>query len=170
MKRIIIITLLTVSLFWIAIKLFMFYESNNILGNQAVFKIYLNIDENEIDNFFDIKKGTYDKNKHQIFCKLPVDEGGYKPSGIHINFGTENINCNKEFEKGQNIKYDNADLNGNIFTLILLDNNAAPPEFTSGLLYQNQVISSKSFQINFSKGKINNLVISNEGAYDYCAK
>jgi len=163
--------IITVVAIYLGSQVFSYYNSTHILGNQAAFNIYLNIKESDIDSLFGLKKGTFDKTKQVIVCQLPVNPTGFKAKAVPVSFNVNNIDCNREFDNKIDTKYSNGELDGNYFRLAIIRQGYPLIIFDADLpAVQNTIIASKNITTNYSRGKINNIVISMDKVYDYCTK
>lgn len=70
MKKFFYFVLILIALLYISVKVFQNYKENNLLKNEAVVNVYFNLPEEEIDSYFDLEKGTFDKTKHTILCSF----------------------------------------------------------------------------------------------------
>lgn len=166
MKKFLIGLLIVIAAVWISIRIFGYYNSRNILSNQAVFKVYTDLKTNEIDTFFQVEKGTFDPQKHTIICRLPVSTTGFKPSYQTLQFD-QSVNCKEEFNKDVHIKYDNAELNNTGIVLYLVNKNM--PIISLDTPGSNSaIIASQGFSYEYKKGRINHVMISRQNAYNYC--
>jgi hypothetical protein len=170
MKKPITFVIVTVVAIYLISRIFSYYNSTHILSNQAVFNIYLDLNENDIDSFFGLKKGTFNKKKHTIICQLPVYGNTFK--SIPVSFNINNIDCSREFNNEIDTKYDNSELGGNDFKLVIVKGWGGPIAlFDANLpIFENSIVSYKDITTNYTRGKINNIVISTNRVYDYCTK
>lgn len=125
---------------------------------------------NDIEEYFGLEKGTYDPTTQILVCELPVNTTGFKPSKVDVDFELTNINCDKKYSEGKHIKYDNTELNDNNTKLYILKKTSIPTQMFNENLGEKSIIISKSVQIKYKTGKINNIIISKDGIYDYCEK
>lgn len=167
MKKTLIIILILIGVFISVIKIFQIYNAKNILKNQAVFEIYLDIPKSNIDEYFGLEKGVFNKDIHSIVCILPVEPGDVKPRSQTVKFNAAGIDCDEVYDSKKHVKYESG-LNNNSFELVIV-NNYYPGKFNvdSGLI-RNSIIASKKISFHYNKGKINHIVISDKGAIDYC--
>lgn len=178
MKRIFYIVVIALIIFWITIRIFGFYEKGNILSNEAAFDIHLNTDSLDVDKYFDLPAGTFNKDKHVILCKLPVNTStsGFKPDYLEVKLGTGNINCDAEYTAKSYVKFNNTELNKNESKLLIVKKYAGQIvkkqsqtlRFFNENLNSSNIIAEKETTIEYKKGKINHLVISLLNSYDFC--
>ncbi|MFC6269880.1 hypothetical protein [Frigoriflavimonas asaccharolytica] len=168
MKKFIIAIICIAIGLWVILKIFMIYNSNNILSNQAIFKVYSNMSNNEIEEYFGLEKDSYDPATQILVCELPVNTTGFKPSKVDVNFEVTNLNCNEKYSEGKYIKYDNTELNDNNTKLYILKKTSIPTQMFNENLGGKSIISSKTVKISYKTGKINNIIISKDGIYDFC--
>lgn len=167
MKKFLIGLLIVILSIWGIIRIFGYYNSRNILSNQAVFKVYTDLKENEIDTFFQVEKGTFDPQKHLIVCRLPVTTTGFKPSYLALQLN-KTVNCKEAFNKDIHVKYDNSELNNTGIVLYLVNKNMPLVALDSPGAAGSTVIASQGFSYEYKKGKINHIMISRQNVYNYC--
>jgi hypothetical protein len=172
MKKIITFTIVTIVSIYIANQIYNYYNSTHILSSQAAFKVYLDIKESDIDAFFGLKKGTFNKQKDLIICQLPVNDPGFKGKCVIVNSNIGNIDCGRIYNNKTDIKYANSELDGNNFKLLIIKAGGFPIGlFDADLpIMSNMIISYKDLTAEYNRGKINNIVISADSVYNYCAK
>ncbi len=166
MKKFFVILIGIISLLLIASRIGHYLDKKVISSKQVVFKIHLDIDREEVDDFFHLTEGTYDKEKMRIICIIPASEH-YRPFYNSVYFRS-NIDCDEEYIKEKHRKYEPYELNNNmIFELILTKDLHTTP----AMIYKewgNEVIARFPFRYDYKKGKINQIVISKNGVSDYC--
>ncbi len=150
---------------WAAIRIFGYYNSRNILSNQAVFRVYTDLEQDEIDTFFHIEKGTFDPQRHAIVCRLPVNTSGFKSSYLVLPFN-KTVHCGETFNKDIHVKYDNAELNNTGLVLYIVNKNMPIVALDSPA--KNTVVASRGFSYEYKKGRINHIMISRQNVYNYC--
>lgn len=155
---------------WIIVRLFMFYNANNVLDNQAVFEIYMDGSINNIDEYFNLPKGTYDENKHLIICKLPVSTDRIKPGFVGIRKDLSNIDCRIKYSEGSHIKYEHFELGGNSFELKIVNMHTNLNSLGTLLQQNSNIIGKVAFTYYYDTGKINRLVFSKNRIYEYCGE
>ncbi|MES2864431.1 MAG: hypothetical protein V4666_09960 [Bacteroidota bacterium] len=167
MKKIIGIIIGIIVVLLLILKIFGNYNSNNILRNEACFEVFVDSKFN-YDDFFELPRGTFDTEKHLFICKLPVETEGFRPSYVYVRTDIESIDCNVEFEKSKYVQYQPYELKGTDFELLMVDKNTNLSVLNSHLLVEDLFLAKKTFQYDYSKGKINRLVISKYGIHEYC--
>jgi len=171
MKKVLITLALIIVVAFIGIQVFSVYNANNIMSNQAVFKVYTSLDKSDIDDYFDLEAGTFNPQEHYLLCKLPVEVQGMKSGNATVNFNAGNIDCNEVYDERRHIKYDDTELRDGVFTLMIVKSGTPAvlvnPE---DMLGSRGIIASKQFQLNYSRGKINHILISEDRNSNYCNK
>ena len=167
MKKISGIIIGIIALLWIALKVFGLYDSKTILYNQASFEIYIDTSNLNVNEYFKLSKDTFDIEKHKIICQLPVDIQGFKSKNAAVRTDLNNIDCNAKFEKGKYIEYESYELKGTKFTLMVVNKNVNMWMLDSPL-GQKLIVGKKTLNYNYEKGKINRLLISENGLSEYC--
>ncbi len=172
MKKLVKFIIIAAAGIYLAFQIFKYYNSTHILGNQAVFNIYLDTTKNNIDSFFGLKKGTFDKKKDVLICQLPVNVGGFKAKCAIVNFNINGVDCNRTYDNMVDTKYDNSELNGYYFKFLIIKNSGFSATLfdADSPMTWNSIIASKVITTNYRRGKIDNIVISGDSVYDYCAK
>ena len=169
MKKNLLITVTTISILWLGLRYYTYLDSKYMFNNQTVFEIYSEINENEIDDFFALEPGTFDKNKHKIICKLPVEVPSFsKKMNVIVQFGTEKINCKEEFDPNKHTKYNLSELNDNEAILMIVDNRNMIEVVDFDLPIAGNVYGTVLIKLEYTRGKINHLVISEDGIHEYC--
>lgn len=167
MKYFLAIIVMLIALLWCALQVFDGYNSNNILSNQASFEIFFDANELSVDSYFNLPEGTFDPEKHIIFCKLPVDVGGFEVRNVSVRYDLTNIDCNAEFITGKDIKYESNELNNESFELFATKHIGNLQLFNEQLK-SSSILAKRILAYDYEKGKINRLVISEMGFYEYC--
>lgn len=172
MKKFLIGIVIAAVALWGVLQIFNYYNANNIMSNQTVFKIYMNVPEADMDEYFGLEKGTYDPENHLIVCKYPVQAAPFKQQEQVVDFEIDKINCNEKYKKGDYIKYDETELNddGNA-TLLIINKNSSRPigmidNQTEG--ENGNIVASREVYLNYQMGVINHIVLSKDRTYDYC--
>jgi hypothetical protein len=167
MKKILGIIIGIIVLLGIGLRIFGKYNSNNILSSEASFEVFINNSTLDIDNYFQLPKGTIEKEQYSLICKLPVEVQGFKRSYVPVRTDIENIDCNAKFEKEKYIQYEPFELKGTDFELILVRKNANLMTLNSPL-GEKIIFAKKILSYDYSKGKVNRLIISESGLNEYC--
>lgn len=170
MKKVIAVIIIIATCLLFVVKIFSSYNRNHIMSNQAVFQIYMSMNNEEIDTYFGLEKGTYDNQTQTIICKLPVTTKGFKPDVTLVKFGLDAINCKQEYSPEDFVKYENAELYGHDGTLYILKRSSVSPLMFEERMMRNLIIASKTINVDYKKGKINNIVIEGDKVYDFCDK
>lgn len=167
MKKFLFIVVAIVMLFYLSIKIFENYKDNNLLKNEAVVNVYFNIPEDEIDVYFDLEKGTFDKNKHAVVCSLEKNEGYMLDYyyNLPIFRTTDGINCKEEFSIEKHRRFNKNDVNSYSNMIVRLLNSSAN-SYTAEP--SSATIAKKYEEININFGKINHIVVSKKGTSHYC--
>ncbi|MFC7772387.1 hypothetical protein [Flavobacterium sp. GCM10027622] len=169
MKNFFLTLLLLSALLWLGLRYYNHLNSITLFSNQAVFEINLAINENEVDAFFGLPSGTFDKNKHSIICKLPVTVPSFtKPMNKIVSLGPINMNCNEKYDNKIHTKYDNAELNDNNAVLMIVGNTGLIEITDFDLPIAGKVYATKVIHLDYKRGKINHFIISKDGISDYC--
>jgi hypothetical protein len=167
MKQFLGVLIGIIAIIWIALKIFKSYDANTIMYNQASFEIYMDTEKLDINTYFGLTKDTFNIEKHKIVCLLPVEIQGFKPSSTLVRTNLNTIDCNATAQKGRTIDYEPYELKGTRFTLIVVPKHASTMMLDSPLS-KSLVLGKKLINHNYSKGKINRLVVSGNGFYEYC--
>jgi len=171
MKRLVGFFIIAIAAVYLSVQGFKYYNSTHILSDQAAFEVYLNISENNIDGFFGLKKGTFDKKKQSIICQLPVTADGYIVKSVAVRSDMNHIDCNRTYNSEVDTKYDNSQLYGNNFRLFIIKGSFPAGLFDADLpITRGLIIVEKDVTATYSRGKINNIVITADSAYNYCSK
>ena len=159
-----------IAVLYISFRIFRIYESNNIMSNQAVFEVYSDLKDDEIDAYFGLEPGTYDKEKYEIVCRLPVNCEGFKPSFRGLNYDLSSIDCGEEYDPSKHIKYDNTELTETGFELYVKLRFGIPLELLDPgtILVDSKVLVTKPIFFTYKRGKINRIVITKDITYNYC--
>lgn len=167
MKKILGIIIGIVAVLWIVLKIFGKHDSNTVLYNQASFEIYLDTNNLDINKYFGMTKDTFDIQKHKIVCLLPLEVQGFKPTSTIVSTDLNNIDCNATIKNSQLIDYEPYELVGSSFTFMIVNKNANIQLLASPLGKQ-LILSQKRVNNSYSKGKINRLVLSENGLNEHC--
>ena len=167
MKKFFFITVAIIILLYLSIKIFENYRENHLLNNEAVVNAYFNIPENEIDTYFNLEKGTFDKNKHIVVCSLEKSEGYMLNFYYNVpTYGTtDKINCNEEFSIEKHRRFNKNDINNYSNMIVRLLNFSVNGYHADS---SNNTIAKKYEEININFGKINHLVVDHKGTSHYC--
>ncbi|OAQ43502.1 hypothetical protein A5893_17225 [Pedobacter psychrophilus] len=167
MKKVLGIIIGIVVILWIAMRIFGGYNSNNILSNEACFEIFIDSDSFNVDKYFDLPEGTFDKDKDILICKLPVEVQGFKASHVIVRTDLKDIDCNAKFKKGDYIQYEPYELKGSDFELLIVKKNANLVVLNTPI-GQTLILAKKNLSYDYSKGKVNRLVVCVSGLSEYC--
>lgn len=172
MKKALVILVALVVVFLIGMRIFGMYNHSHVLSNQAIFNVYTDLNQGNIDAYFGLEKGTYNESQHMLLCQLPVDVRGFKPKCLPLRTDVQAIDCAHEFDPKTDVKYDNAQLEGNVFKLIVMPKGNTPVNMIDFEmpLYKSKIIAYKDVAFNYKKGEISNIVFSANGVRDYCEK
>jgi len=171
MKKALGVIIGIVAIIWIGLKLFNRVESKSILSSQIIFEIYLD-DNLNVNEYFELTKDTFNIQEHKVLCILPVEISGFKPSKALVQNDLSNINCEAKFEEGKFIKYEPYEIKGKDFNFIIVNRNAnvtiLDAENLNSSLGRKLILAKKKLRYNYKKGKINRLVVSENGLNEYC--
>jgi hypothetical protein len=169
------------AILWLTVRIIMLifgnYQKGNVLSNEAVFDIYLNTDSLDIDAYFGIPEGTFNRDEHVILCNLPVNTSSIKSNYLDVKLGIDSINCNEKYTANSYVKYYNTELNKNESRLLIVKKYIGQIEkkkrqtlrqISSERFYRESIIAEKEIDLKYEKKKINRLVISYNGVYEYC--
>lgn len=172
MKKFLIGIVIAAIVLWGVLQIFNYYNANNIMSNQTVFKIYMNVPETDMDEYFGLEKGTYDPENHLIVCKYPVQAAPFKQHEQVVDFEIDQIDCNEKYIKGEYIKYDETELNDNRnATLLIINKNISIPlEMIDNQVEgeNSSIVASREVYLDYQMGMINHIVLSKDRTYDYC--
>ncbi|MFD1630652.1 hypothetical protein [Pseudopedobacter beijingensis] len=161
----------------IILLLFGYHQKGNVLSNEAVFDIYFNSDSLYIDSYFGLPNGTFNKDEHVIVCKLPIDVPNFKPNYLDVKMGIDSIDCNSEYSGKAYFKFDNAELKKKECVLLIIAKDEGGiiekekqtmRTFNEWGTSSKRILARKTIEIPYKKKKINRLVISWRGVYEYC--
>lgn len=151
----------------LTIKIFGHYKSTSVLSNEAAFEVYCDTNLIDVDEYFDLPKGSFHQDSHVMVCKLPVEIQDFKPSYAFVKTDLTNIDCNEEYQEEKHLKYEPFELKGTTFVVMLVKRNA-------NLLIldtpggANFIVAKKVMSYADFKGKINRLQLSKNGFNEYC--
>lgn len=171
MKKVLIGVVVLAAVFFVVLQIFTWYNANNLMSNQTVFKIYMDVKDEEMDEYFGVKKGTYDKNNHMIVCNLPVQPAPFKQYQQVVDFDLSGIDCDEKYTKGDYIKYDEAELNDdqNATLFIINKNNSQPIGMIDNQL-NSGIVASRQVHLDYQMATINHIVLAKDKVYEYCNK
>jgi hypothetical protein len=167
MKKVLIGIFGIIVTLWLIFKIFEIYNTNNILYNQTSFEVYFNVEHQSIDKYFNLPKGTFSEDKHIVICKLPLDIKGFKPIYILTKTDMTKIDCTVEFKKVNLVKYESYELKNTNFELLVVNKNLNIHNLDMSI-GKKFILAKKIINHSYSKGKINRLIITKSGLYDYC--
>ena len=167
MKKFLYFIAIIIILIYLTSKGYQNYKSNYLSNNEAVVNIYFKIDENEIDNYFKLPKGTYDKNKHFIYCSLKAENRISSNDYYNLplfRFSNNKINCGEEFSVENHIRLRKEDISNykTLYVRLSTDSNSITNESST------KEVASKIENIDFKFGKINNFILLSEGIVNAC--
>lgn len=167
MRKVLGIIIGIIAILWIGLRIFGNYNSNNLLSNEASFEVFVDTRSFDVDRYFQLSEGTFEKEEYNLICKLPVEVQEFKANYVNVRTDIENIDCNAKFEKGKYTQYEPYELKGSYFELILVNKNANLMALDSPL-GENLIIAKRILSYDYSKGKVNRLIVSESGLYEYC--
>lgn len=168
MKKIGIAILSIFVFLFIAIKGFTFFSSKDVLRNEAVFELYMNIKDTDIDRLFNLELGTYEVSKYQLVCKLPVEVEGFK-SGYRLIENKEGaINCKETYNKKKHIKYKSYELKDGGSKLLLLKRTNRSLDLFTERLGEKRIVAARPIYFTYKKGEINHILLTKHGIQSYC--
>jgi hypothetical protein len=167
MKKVLGILIGIITLIGLALSIFGLYDSKTVLYNQAAFEIYLDTSTVDINHYFGMVKDTFDRQKHKLVCLLPVEVQGFKPTSTVVRTDLNTIDCNATIDNSRVIDYEPYELKGSTFTFMIVIKNANPLLLDSPL-GKKLILSQKRIDYTYDKGKINRLVLSENGFGEHC--
>ena len=174
MKKVLIGIVALAAVFFVILQIFTWYNGNNIMSNQAVFKIYMDVKDEDMDEYFGVEKGTYDKENHMIVCNLPVQPAPFKQYQQVVDFDINSIDCNEKYVKGDYVKYDKTELTDdqNATLFIINKNYSRPVGMTDNQLEgkNSGVVASRQVHLDYQMAAINHIVLAKDRVYEYCNK
>jgi hypothetical protein len=174
MKKVLIGIVVLAAAFFVILQIFTWYNANNILSNQTVLKIYMDVKAEDMDEYFGLKKRTYDKNNHMIVCNLPVQPAPFKQYQQVVDFDLNSINCDEKYTKGDYIKYDETELNDDQnATLLIVNKNYSHPVGSIDSQLQGEsknIVASRQVHLDYQMAAINHIVLAKDKVYEYCNK
>lgn len=168
MKKILGILVAIVTLLCIALIVFKRANGTSVMSNQASFEIYFDTNGLSVDRFFNLPEGSFDPEKHIIICKLPVDVQGFKAKNAIVRQDLSNIDCNAEYTEGRDVKYDATELNNSYFEFLAVNKHGRNLQMFDERMGAASILAKRPMPMSFSKGKINRLVVSKSGVYEFC--
>ncbi len=156
------------SILILTLKVFRGYSTHNILSNQAGFELYLDTNEMTIDEFFNLEQGTYDPEHHLIICKLPVSVQGFKAKNALVKTNLKTINCQTSFDDRKDVKYEPYELKIQNFEFMIIKKYGMDYRVFEEKGRSERIIAKRVQIYNYRKGRINRLITSKNGLYDYC--
>jgi hypothetical protein len=166
MKRSLIVILVIVASIWLGLRIFSWYKSGHVMGNEAVFEVYMDVSEESLDAYFE--KGIYDPEQHTIICKLPTSSEGFKPNYVTVRTDLSVIDCKQEFDNQTHIKYESYELNQNSLKLYIVKKTGVPLSVFNESAFASSIVASTELGNVYRKGRINRIYISKDGVKDYC--
>jgi len=174
MKKVLIGIIGLAVAFFIILQIFTWFNANHILSNQTVLKIYMDVKAEDMDEYFGLEKGTYDKNNHMIVCNLPVQPAPFKQYQQVIDFDLNSIKCDEKYTKGDYIKYDETELNDDQnATLLIINKNYSQPVGPIDSQLQGEsknIVASRQVHLDYQMATINHIVLAKDKVYEYCNK
>ncbi len=171
MKKIIIILITIIALIYVSDKVYQTYSRNYVNAHESIILINNQLLENEIDDFFNLNKGTYDPEKHKIIYSL-VRKDGYLLDA-YINLPVKNktrisnsngFDCDIEYQQIRAYRfYKNEITNLNIIARLVSINVDVIKSLDS-----KQSIAKKHLRAKYDFGKINILDINKNGFTNHC--
>ncbi len=148
-------------------NLFKLYKEHNLLSTEAVINFYFKIPDEHIDSFFNLPKGTYNKNEHAIVCSFQKSStyghGAFHNFPIKIDVNT--IDCKESFsiEKHKRFNISNIQDYNNLYIRLINIKNPSilSSEYSSSIAFRKK-------EIVFKLGKINNFIIDFNTVDNYC--
>ncbi|KOS07238.1 hypothetical protein AM493_15235 [Flavobacterium akiainvivens] len=168
MKRVLIVIGTIIGILFIAFQAFSAYNASNIMSNQAVFQVYTTIPDEDIDAYFGLQPGTFNPQRQTLACMLPVKTGDFKVGTVPVNINLGGIDCKQEYDKQIHLKYDNTELRSNVFRIMIVQKSMPLVLVERSGIGAGGTVAYKDIPVNFSRGKINNIVFTPEKAYNYC--
>lgn len=167
MKKALIIIIGIIASLWTVLSLFSGYNSNHLMSNEASFEVFVDSNTINIYNYLNLQKDSFDREEYELICLLPVEISGFKAKFVKVRTDIENIDCDAKFEKERYIQYEPYELKGTNFELILVKKNANLM-FLDTPAADEIILARKIFSFNYSKGKVNRLIISGNGISEHC--
>ncbi len=169
MKKILIVILTLLVLLILAVKGFNMLNKHGVLSNEAVFEVYIDMTDDEINKLFGLEEGTFNATNYMLVCKLPVETEGFKSAFKEVKRDVFTIDCTEPYTEGKHVKYVSYELNKTkVASLLVKRRTGRPLELFSERLGANQILGTRQIPFPYSKGKINRIVISKTGIQDYC--
>lgn len=171
MKKVLIGIVVLAAVFFVILQIFTWYNANNLMSNQTVFKVYIDVKDEDMDEYFGVEKGTYDKDNHTIVCNLPVQPAPFKQYQQIVDFDLSGIDCDEKYTKGDYIKYDETELNDdqNATLFIINKNNSQPVGMTDNQM-NSGIVASRQVHLDYQMATINHIVLAKDRVYEYCNK
>jgi hypothetical protein len=67
----------------------------------ASFEVFVDTSSFNVDSYFQLSEGTFEKEEYNLIYKLPLEVQGFKANYVNVRTDIENIDCNAKFEKGK---------------------------------------------------------------------
>lgn len=171
MKKVLIFILSLIILLILAVKGFNMLNKHGVLSNEAVFEVYIDMTDEEINAIFNLEEGTFTADEYMLVCKLPVETEGFKSAYKEVKRDVFEINCSEPYTEGKHIKYVSYELKDNkVASLLVMKRSGRPLAIFNERLGAKQVLGTRQIPFPYATGKINRLVISKTGIQDYCKK
>lgn len=168
MKKILLVISTFIVLILLVLRGLMDFNGSSILYNEAVFVLYSDLEDQDVDPFFDLYPGTYNKDLHVVICKLPVEVEGFKDGYTYLNDNLGTIDCTAAYNEEKHVKYKSYELKPSAFKFLLIKKSNRSLMLFSESLHSNSILAEKTYWNIYKKGSINHLVVTRTGLNDYC--
>ena len=168
MKKILLVISVFIILILLLLRGFMDFNASSILYNEAVFILYSDLEDQDVDQFFDLYPGTYNKDLHVVICKLPVEVEGFKEGYVYLNNDLSTIDCTEPYNEEKHVKYKSYELKSSAFKFLLVKKSNRSLMLFSESLHSNSILAEKTHWRVYKKGNINHFVVTNTGLNNTC--
>lgn len=156
MKKAIIAIIIIIVLIFSADKIYQIYSLNYVNGHESVVLINNQLSENEVDRFFNLKKGTFETKKHLIVFSLERKEHNILDK--YINLPTKmrsgiypQYECSIEYEQIRTYGFYDYEIgNGQIIARLISNDASSIKDLNS-----NQTVAERRLDLNFKFGEVN---------------
>lgn len=169
MKNFLIVLLVIIAFIWAGLKYHAHYKESHVMSNEIVFEMYTNMTEEETEDFFKMKRGTYNKEEHELLCEFYVKNPGLGGAVQHVQMNAENANCKESYDRSKFTKYEiEPGLPWNMAKLFIVRRSGFPTALFSEGLNSGGIAASRVVGLPCKKANINHLLITKNGIYGAC--
>lgn len=158
MKKFIIFILLALGILYISDRLYKQYRYYYLTDDRAVLFVYINIKNDDISKYFNLKIKEFDskKNQYRMRCVVP-DYEHLNLINYRTNYDLNLINCNEDYNFETQFELKKEYIKYYTLRIELLDN-------------KNKIIAHNDISTFWNFGKVNHIVVEKNRVYKYCSK